>query len=174
MLRAAAVVVVPGTSALGGTPPWLPFAAAATYGLLKVVPLAGFPASIPRLVAAGDLDAANALESMGFSLAFVVGPAAAGGLVGVAGPSAVLVVDAVSFLLFALAAASVRVPLSPAPRAPGPRPSLAGRGGTGSSSPRPSRSWRSTSPVAGLPAVLVYSNAETSGRRERSQMHQTA
>jgi len=124
--RAAAVASVPVTSALGGTPSWLPFAVAATYGLLKMVPLAGFPAAIPQLVDARELDAANALESMSFSIAFVVGPAAAGVLLGLAGPSAVLAVDAVSFLLFALAAASVRVPLAPAPRVAGPRPSLAG------------------------------------------------
>lgn len=126
VLRAAAVASVPLTAALGSTPAWLPFAVAATYGLLKMVPLAGFPAAIPQLVAERDLETANALESMSFSLAFVLGPAAAGLLITAAGPSAVLVVDSVSFLVFALAATTVREPLSPAPRAGTRRPSLAG------------------------------------------------
>lgn len=124
--RAAAVASVPVTALLGGTPGWLPFAVAAVYGLLKMVPLAGFPAAIPQLVSADELDSANALESMGFSLAFVLGPASAGLLIAAAGPEAVLAVDSVSFLLFALAAATVREPLSPAPRTAARRPSLAG------------------------------------------------
>lgn len=127
VLRAAAVAAIPLTSVLGGTPGWLPFAVAGTYGLLKMVPLAGFPAAIPQLVGEDDLETANALESMSFSLAFVVGPSAAGLLINVAGPEVVLVADSVSFLLFALTTAMVREPLSPAPRAAGTRrPSLTG------------------------------------------------
>lgn len=127
LLRAAAVASVPLTSVLGDTPAWLPFAVAASYGLLKMVPLAGFPAAIPQLVGENDLETANALESMSFSLAFVVGPAVAGLLTNAVGPEAVLAVDSVSFLLFALTAATVRERLSPAPRVPGARrPSLAG------------------------------------------------
>jgi MFS family permease len=127
LLRAVAVASVPLTAALGDTPAWLPFAVAATYGLLKMVPLAGFPAAIPQMVSCNDLEAANALESMSFSLAFVVGPAAAGLLINAAGPAAVLAVDSVSFLVFALTAATVREPLPPAPRSgAGRRPSLAG------------------------------------------------
>lgn len=126
VLRAAAVASVPVTAVLGGTPGWLPFVVAATYGLLKMVPLAGFPAAIPQLVAPDELDSANALESMSFSVAFVLGPATAGLLISVVGPAAVLAVDSVSFLLFALAAATVRESLSPAPRVTAKRPSLAG------------------------------------------------
>jgi MFS family permease len=126
LLRAAAVASVPLTSVLGGTPAWLPFAVAASYGLLKMVPLAGFPAAIPQLVGERDLEAANALESMSFSLAFVLGPAVAGLLTNAVGAEAVLAVDSVSFLLFALTTATVREPLSPAPRATGARLSLAG------------------------------------------------
>ncbi|HEX6357574.1 MFS transporter [Actinophytocola sp.] len=126
LLRAAAVASVPVTSMLGGTPSWLPFAVAATYGLLKMVPLAGFPAAIPQLVAERELEAANALESMSFSVAFVVGPALAGLLVNAAGPEVVLAVDGVSFLVFALAAATVREPLSPVITSKARRPSLAG------------------------------------------------
>jgi hypothetical protein len=36
---------------------------AAIYGLLKMIPLAGFPAAIPQLVDDADLDSANAYPS---------------------------------------------------------------------------------------------------------------
>lgn len=126
LARAVVVASVPVASVFWGVPGWLPFVVAGVHGLLKMVPLAGFPAAIPQLVAERDLEAANALESMSFSLAFVLGPAAAGLLVGAAGPEAVLAVDSLSFLAFAVAAVAVRQPLSPAARSPHRRPSLAG------------------------------------------------
>lgn len=125
VVRAAVVASVPLTAVLGATPGWLPFVVAACHGLCKMVPLAGFPAAVPRLVPDADLEPANALESMSFSIAFVVGPALAGLLVSQAGAAAVLAVDSASFLAFALAAAMVREPLTP-DGATASRPSLAG------------------------------------------------
>jgi MFS family permease len=112
VIRALAVASVPAAAALGSVPGWLPFAVAAAYGALKMVPLAGFPAAIPYLVDDRHLETANALESFGFSVAGVVGPAAAGLLVGWLGAPNVLLVDCASFLVFALTAALVR-PLRP-------------------------------------------------------------
>lgn len=125
VVRAAVVAAIPLTAALGGTPGWLPFVVAACHGLFKMVPLAGFPAAVPQLVPDADLEPANALESMTFSIAFVIGPALAGLLVSQVGAEAVLVVDSASFLAFALAAAMVREPLTPTGRTAA-RPSLAG------------------------------------------------
>lgn len=113
VFRAVAVASVPLTSAAGVMPDWLPFAVAAVYGSLKMVPLAGFPSAIPALVDEADLDTANALESLSYSLASVVGPAAAGLLIGWIDAANVLAVDSASFLVFALAAARVRRPLRP-------------------------------------------------------------
>lgn len=113
LLRAAAVASIPLTAALHLLPSWLPFAVAATYGLLKMVPLAGFPAAIPQLVDESDLDPANALESLSFSVANVVGPAAAGLLITQIGAANVLLIDSASFLFLAMAAAGVRRPLRP-------------------------------------------------------------
>lgn len=118
LLRATVVASIPLTAALGTTPAWLPFMVAAVYGLLKMVPLAGFPAAIPQLVDDTDLDPANALETMSFSIAGVVGPAAAGLLITPIGPAGVLLIDSASFLVFALAAATVRRPLRPEAAAP--------------------------------------------------------
>jgi len=127
LLRAVAVASVPLTAALGATPTWLPFAVAATYGLAKMVPLAGFPAAIPQLVDEADLDPANALESLSFSVAGVLGPALAGLLITQIGAANVLLIDSASFLVFAFAAATVRRPLRPQPAAAPAQPtSLAG------------------------------------------------
>ncbi|GGX87910.1 MFS transporter [Streptomyces hiroshimensis] len=117
VFRAACVASVPLAAAVGGVPVWLPFLVAVVYGLLKMVPLAGFPAAIPQLVGDRDLDTANALESLSFSVATVVGPAVAGVLVGAVGAPQVLLVDAASYLVFAALVATVRRPLSPPPRA---------------------------------------------------------
>jgi MFS family permease len=116
LLRAAAVATIPITAALGGIPEWLPFCVAAVYGLLKMVPLAGFPAAIPALVEERDLDSANALESLSFSVAGVVGPASAGLLIGGIGAANVLAIDSLTFVVFAIATMMVRRPLRQEPR----------------------------------------------------------
>ena len=125
LVRAAVVAAIPVAAVLGGAPDWLPFVVAGCHGLLKMVPLAGFPAAVPQLVPDTDLEPANALESMSFSLAFVLGPAAAGLLISQVSAETVLVVDSASFLAFALAAAMVREPLVPVGHTTS-RPSLAG------------------------------------------------
>lgn len=132
VLRAACVGAVPLTAAAGGVPSWLPFLVAGVYGLLKMVPMAGFPAMIPELVEDADLDTANALESLSFSVSTVVGPALAGVLVGAIGAPYVLIIDAVSFLVFAALTATVPKP------APVPQPAAddgpAGGGANGAPS----------------------------------------
>lgn len=122
LFRAAAVATIPLSAAFHATPAWLPFAVAGVYGALKMVPLAGFPSAIPALVEETQLDAANALETLSFSLAGAIGPAAAGLLTGGIGAPAVLAVDSASFLAFALATALVRQPLRPAAPSPAADP----------------------------------------------------
>ncbi|WP_344476201.1 MFS transporter [Nonomuraea monospora] len=115
LVRGAAMAALPLTAAFGGVPHALPFVVAAIHGLLKMVPLAGFPAAIPDLVPPRDQDAANALESISFSVAGMAGPALGGLLIGWFGSMSVLVFDAVTYVLFAVAALAVRRPLPPAP-----------------------------------------------------------
>lgn len=119
-VRGAAIASIPLASAMGEVPPVLPFVVAAIYGLFKMVPLAGFPAAIPDLVATEHRDAANALETLSFSLAGVVGPTLGGFLIAGLGSEAVLVFDAASYALFAVAALTVRRPLRPEPHADAP------------------------------------------------------
>ncbi|MCW2912803.1 MAG: hypothetical protein JWN52_871 [Actinomycetia bacterium] len=118
-LRGAAVASIPLMAATGRAPAALPFVVAAIYGLLKMVPLAGFPAAIPDLVPGGDRDAANALESLSFGLAGMIGPALGGLLLAGVGSETVLAFDAVSYVLFAGAALAVRRPLVPDHRTDG-------------------------------------------------------
>lgn len=124
VFRAALTAAIPITAAFHATPTFLPFLAAAGYGLLKMLPLAGFPAAIPALVAESDLDTANALESLSFSVAGVLGPALSGVLIPIIGAANVLAIDSATFLVFAIAAARVRQPLRATTTADQPAPSL--------------------------------------------------
>ncbi|MEO3869968.1 MFS transporter [Nonomuraea sp. B12E4] len=112
-VRGVAMAAIPIMSAVGEVPQALPFVVAVVYGLFKMVPLAGFPAAIPDLVPEEDRDAANALESLSFSLAGMIGPAFGGLLIAQFGSEAVLAFDALSYALFALAALAIRRPLTP-------------------------------------------------------------
>ena len=103
VVRGVAVGVVPLLAALDALRTWELYVVAALHGLLKMIPLAGVPSLIPELVEDDELEAANGLESVSFALAAVVGPAAAGALVAMLGAANVLILDAASYALFALA-----------------------------------------------------------------------
>jgi transmembrane secretion effector len=102
LVRAAVFATVPIALALGLLRVAQLYLVAAVYGLLKMISLAGFPALIPGLVSAGQLTAANALESVSFGIAGLVGAVAAGVAVATVGPGYVVAFDAFSYLVFAL------------------------------------------------------------------------
>jgi hypothetical protein len=108
IVRGLVFASVPVTQVLGLGADWLIFAVAVLYGLLKMIPLAGFPSAIPALVGDSNLDAANALEVLGYGAAGVVGPAVAGLLIPEIGAANVLLVDAASYFIFAASALSIR------------------------------------------------------------------
>jgi MFS family permease len=81
-VRGMVFAAIPLTAAAGSLGSAQLYTAAAAYGLLKMISLAGFPALIPELVAADQLPAANALEGAGFAVATVAGPALAGAMLG--------------------------------------------------------------------------------------------
>jgi predicted MFS family arabinose efflux permease len=128
VLRGAAVASIPLAAAAGQVPSALPFIVAAVYGLLKMVPLAGFPAAIPDLVRAQQQDAANALESLSFGLTGMIGPALGGLLIAAVGAENVLAFDAATYALFAATALAIRRPLVPDRRANGSRTQSAHQG----------------------------------------------
>ncbi|MDP9025881.1 MAG: MFS transporter [Candidatus Eremiobacteraeota bacterium] len=80
---------------------WQLTVGAATYGSLKMISLAGVPAMIPSLVPAELFGAANALESLGFQAAAVVGPALGGVALAVVGGFSAIAWDAATYFVFA-------------------------------------------------------------------------
>jgi len=108
LVRAAVFATVPVAAALGELGVTQLYLVAAVYGLLKMISLAGFPALIPSLVPAEQLTAANALESVSFGIAGLVGAVAAGVAVATVGPGDVVAFDAVSYLVFASCLAAAR------------------------------------------------------------------
>jgi MFS family permease len=102
LIRGAAVALVPVLHALGLLALWHIYAIAAVYGSLMMISLAGGPALIPALVRGEQLATANALETLSFTLGGVVGPLLAGLLIAAVGAPNVVIVDALSYALFAL------------------------------------------------------------------------
>lgn len=123
--RAAAFALIPVTALAASTsgrtgdaPLVLIYGVAAVYGLLKMISLAGFPATIPQLVDASQLSRANALEGASYGLASLAGAGLGGVVVGAfgrGGAIGLLVADAASYLVFAAALRTVR--LRPPPEA---------------------------------------------------------
>lgn len=76
---------------------------AALYGLLMMISLAGGPTLIPALVREEQLDTANAMETLSYTVSGVLGPPLAGLLIVLVGTMNVVIVDAASYLVFAWA-----------------------------------------------------------------------
>jgi MFS family permease len=117
LVRGFAIALVPLLYAMGELALWHVYGAAAVYGLLTMVSLAGIPALIPSLVGESQLTIANALEILSYTIAGIVGPALAGLLIELIGAPATVLVDVASYLLFALAILGVRLAPLPAARA---------------------------------------------------------
>jgi len=117
LLRAGVMLLVPALAALGVLALWHIYLVAAVYGLLMMVPLAGGPALVPSLVPDEQLETANALETLSFTLGGVAGPPLAGWLIAAVGAPNVVLLDALSFLVFAGALGRIGrpAPLSPLP-----------------------------------------------------------
>jgi MFS family permease len=108
LIRGVAVASVPLLHALGRLELWHIYAVAAVYGLLMMISLAGSPALLPSLVSSDQLITVNALEMLGFTMGGIIGPPLAGLLIPFAGAPNVLIIDAISYGLFALALSRVR------------------------------------------------------------------
>jgi MFS family permease len=101
VVRAGVIGSIPLLALADATPLPLVYVAAGVYGLLKMLPLAGVPAAIPDLLPDRELPAANGLETFGYGVAGLAGPAVAGLLIPLIGAENVLAIDAVSYLVFA-------------------------------------------------------------------------
>jgi MFS family permease len=110
LLRGAALALVPLLHAAGQLELWHIYLAAAVYGFLMMISLAGGPALLPALAPPELLRTANALEMLGFTVAGVLGPPLTGLLIGPLGAANIVVLDVASYAAFALALATIRVP----------------------------------------------------------------
>jgi predicted MFS family arabinose efflux permease len=85
VIRGIAIASVPVAAALGVLTTAHLFVVAAIYGLLFMTSIAGIPSLIPALVDESDLTTANAMESISYGIAGLVGPALAGVVIAVLG-----------------------------------------------------------------------------------------
>jgi MFS family permease/quinol monooxygenase YgiN len=96
-------VLLTGLTAIGRMPPFLLLALTFALGVGQALTLPAWAALIPELVPRSHLQSAAALGSINVNAARSVGPALAGFLVAQAGVAVVFAVNAVTYLIFALA-----------------------------------------------------------------------
>ncbi|MHB8648048.1 MAG: MFS transporter [Thermomicrobiales bacterium] len=116
--RGAVIGLIPLLHAMGRLALWHAYVVAAVYGLLMMISLAGGPSLVPSLIAGEQLATANALEMLSFTLGGVIGPPLAGALIPLIGAPNVVIVDVLSYFLFALALSRVRLAPRPVTAAP--------------------------------------------------------
>jgi MFS family permease len=125
VIRGLAIASVPIADALGVLTTGQLFVVAGIYGLLFMTSIAGLPSLIPAVVGEEDLTTANAMESISYGIAGLIGPALAGVVIAVIGASAVLAVDAATYAIFVVCLLLMRSGGLPARSATGevaPRP----------------------------------------------------
>jgi MFS family permease len=101
LIRGTSFATLPLLQAMGTLEVWHLYVFAAIYGSLMMISLAGGPTLIPSLVRQDQLETANALETLSFTLSNVIGPPLAGLLIVSIGTASVILIDAVSYFLFA-------------------------------------------------------------------------
>jgi len=82
---------------------WHIYLFAAIYGFLMMISLAGGPTLIPSIVKQEQLDTANAMETLSYTVSGVIGPPLAGLLIAWLGAADVVIFDALSYFLFVFA-----------------------------------------------------------------------
>ena len=102
VIRGTIMGLIPLLHFLGWLQLWHVYLASVVYGSLVMVSLAGSPALVPDLVDEEHLATANALETLSYTLSSVLGPLIAGFLIPIIGAPRVVLLDAGSYLLFAL------------------------------------------------------------------------
>jgi MFS family permease len=106
-LRTLIIGLIPILHWLGLLELWLLFLLTFLAGMLVPATEVGSRSVLPDLVEDEDLDAANMLWSLSLNLTLIVGPAVAGLLVASFGGPSVLLIDAGTFAVMALVAATI-------------------------------------------------------------------
>lgn len=102
LFRGIIMLLIPLLHFFGLLALWHVYLASFVYGSLVMISLAGSPALLPDLVDEDELDTANALETLSYTLSSVAGPLFAGFLIPLIGAPFVVMLDALSYLLFAV------------------------------------------------------------------------
>ena len=109
LLRGIAFAALPILQALNLLEIWHVYIFAAIYGSLMMISLAGGPTLIPSIVRKDQLETANALETLSSTLSNVIGPPLAGLLIVWIGTANVVIIDALSYFIFAFMLAGMSV-----------------------------------------------------------------
>ena len=88
---------------------WHIYLFAAIYGFLMMISLAGGPTLVPSLVKHDQLDTANAMETLSYTVSNVIGPPLAGLLIALLGATNVIIFDALSYFIFAFTLLGISV-----------------------------------------------------------------
>jgi len=88
---------------------WHVYLFAAIYGFLMMISLAGGPTLIPALVREDQLDTANAMETLSYTVSNVIGPPLAGLLIAWMGATNVVIIDALSYFIFVFALLNISI-----------------------------------------------------------------
>jgi len=109
LIRGLAFALIPILHYFGRLEVWHIYMFAAIYGFLMMISLAGGPTLIPSLVDEDQLDTANAMEMLSYTVSGVIGPPLAGLLIALMGATNVVIFDALSYFIFAFALMSLRI-----------------------------------------------------------------
>lgn len=109
LIRGLVFALIPILHFLNRLELWHIYLFAAVYGFLMMISLAGGPTLIPSIVRQDQLDTANALETLSYTLSGLIGPPLAGLLIAWLGATNVIIFDALSYSIFAFALFSVSV-----------------------------------------------------------------
>lgn len=112
LFRAAVIGAVPLIALTGDLALWHLYVAATIFGLLKIVPLAVVPTLVPELVEKRALHSATSLESIAYGAAGMAGPAIGGLLIAAFDAPTVLILDALTYLVFAGCIMLIKAPLA--------------------------------------------------------------
>lgn len=108
-IRGCTMLLIPMLYDLGVLQVWHVYIVALVYGFFMMFTLAGSPSLVPDMVDEEDLDTANALETISYTVASVVGPPIAGFLITMIAAPDIIIIDVISYFLFAFALSRIRL-----------------------------------------------------------------
>jgi len=109
LIRGLVFSLIPILHLMGRLELWHIYIFAGMYGFLMMISLAGGPTLIPSLVREDQLDTANAMETLSYTVSNVIGPPLAGLLIAWVGATNVVIFDALSYFIFVIALLGISV-----------------------------------------------------------------